>query len=52
MPKQNPAIPIKRRNPLHDAPLLRKGAVHGKTSKAQRRKDKVTLRKEWCSPWG
>ncbi len=42
--------PVKRRNPLHDSPLLKKGGQHGKTKKAARRGDKVAFKKEWCSP--
>ena len=50
MVKQKPSAPVKRRNPLHDAPLLRKGGVHDKSNKARRQQDKAALRKEWCSP--
>lgn len=42
--------PPKRRNPLYDAPLLRKGGVHDKTNKAKRRKEKMGLRREWAAP--
>ncbi len=31
----------KRRNPLHDHPLMKKGGKHEKTRKAQRRSQKV-----------
>lgn len=51
MPKQKPSAPAKRRNPLHDAPPLRKCAVHGKSDKARRQQDKSALRQEWRSPW-
>ena len=51
MGRRKTASPVKRRNPLHDAPLLRKCEAHGKTRKAQRRSDKVAFKKEWCSPW-
>ena len=33
--------PPKRRNPLHDHPLLKKGGKHEKTRKAERRGQKV-----------
>lgn len=33
--------PPRRRNPLHDHPLLKKGGKHEKPRKAERRKDKV-----------
>lgn len=39
----------KPRNLLHDHPLLRKGGAHGKTKKAERRRDKHALRKAWFS---
>ncbi|MEW8028170.1 MAG: hypothetical protein AB2792_22745 [Candidatus Thiodiazotropha sp.] len=39
----------KARNLLHNHPLLRKGSVHDKTNKAQRRKAKQNLRKAWFS---
>ena len=51
MSRRKTPSPVKRRNPLHDAPMLRKCDVHGKTRKAQRRGDKVALRNEWRSPW-
>ena len=35
------------RNLLHDHPLLRKGGIHGKSRKAERRDGKVALRREW-----
>ncbi len=40
----------KPRNLLHNHPLLRKGGVHQKTRKAQRRGDKQALRKTWSFP--
>lgn len=43
--------PVKRRNPTHNAPLLRKCAVHGKSAKAKRQQDKSHLRREWRFPW-
>jgi hypothetical protein len=52
MGRRKTPSPVKRRNPMHDAPMLRKCDVHGKTRKAQRRNDKVAFKKEWCSPWG
>lgn len=33
--------PPKRRNPLHDHPLMKKGGSHQKTRKAERRNEKV-----------
>lgn len=41
------AIQLPRRNPLHNHPLLFKGAKHGKTNKAVRRKEKIAIKKEW-----
>lgn len=38
---------LKTRNSLHDHPLLRKCAAHGKSKKAQRRGDKIAFQKEW-----
>lgn len=38
---------VKKRNPLHDHPLLRKGGVHRKTNKAVRKHDKQSIKKEW-----
>lgn len=52
MAKRKRPASVKRRNPLHDAPQLRKCAAHGKTKKARRKQDKMTLRKEWCCPLG
>lgn len=51
--KRTPAtLPAsKPRNLLHDAPLLRKGGVHEKPHKAQRRQQKIALRREWDAPW-
>ena len=40
MSDKKPAPP-KRRNPLHDHPLLKKGGTHNKTRKAERRNDHV-----------
>jgi len=40
----------KNRNLLHNHPMLRKGGVHQKTRKAQRRGDKQALRKAWPFP--
>lgn len=39
----------KQRNLLHNHPLLGKGGVHGKSKKAERRRDKQVLRKAWFS---
>lgn len=39
---------VKRRNPLHDHPLLKKGGVHQKSKTSQRQKIKVALKKaQW-----
>ena len=35
------------RNPVATNPLLSKSAVHEKTTKSRRRRDKVKLKKEW-----
>ena len=35
------------RNPYHDHPLMRRGGVHGRTRKAERRQRKMALRGEW-----
>jgi len=35
------------RNLLHDHPLLRKCAVHGKSRKVERRDTKVRMKREW-----
>lgn len=40
---------LKKRNPLHNNPLMRKGGVHEKTKKTKRRLDKQKLRNEWRS---
>lgn len=40
--------PQRARNILHDHPLMRKGGVHQKSNKAQRRKDKQNLKRDWC----
>lgn len=45
--KRKAMAPPKRRNPLHDHPLLRKSAVHGKTRKAERRAERVSRAREW-----
>ena len=52
MSRRKTPAPVKRRNPLHDAPLMRKCEIHGRSKKAQRRKDKVAVKKEWFSPRG
>ncbi|MDX1496685.1 MAG: hypothetical protein R3352_03955 [Salinisphaeraceae bacterium] len=33
--------PPKRRNPMHDHPLLKKGGKHERTRKAERRQKKI-----------
>ena len=38
------------RNPLFNHPLMKKGCVHKKSDKAQRKTDKAQLRKEWYHP--
>lgn len=49
--KPAPQAPLGRmRNLLHDHPLLKKGAAHGKSAKARRRNDKVKVRREWDYP--
>lgn len=49
--KHAPPVPLGRwRNALHDHPLLKKGAAHGKSRKAERRGDKVKQRREWDYP--
>ena len=49
--KPLPQAPLGRsRNLLHDHPLLKKGAAHGKSRKAERRGDKVKQRREWDYP--
>ena len=40
-------LKLRRRNPLHNHPLLFKGGVHRKTNKSKRRLDKVKMKKEW-----
>lgn len=52
MGRRKTPSPVKRRNPMHEAPLLRKCEAHGKTREAQRKNHKVVFKKEWCSPWG
>lgn len=44
-PKSLP--PIKERNVVALNPLLRKSAVHEKSTKARRKADKVQLKKTW-----
>lgn len=38
---------LRRRNPLHNHPLLFKGSMHRRTYKSKRRKENVKLKKEW-----
>jgi hypothetical protein len=38
---------IKRRNQLHDHPLMRKGGVHQKSNKALRRAARQALQCKW-----
>jgi hypothetical protein len=45
--RENTAINLFMRNPLHDHPMLGKGGVHKKTNKAIRRKEKIAVKKEW-----
>ncbi len=40
----------KARNLLHNHPMMKKGGVHQKSNKAQRKKEKTALRKAWFSP--
>lgn len=40
----------KARNLLHNHPMMKKGGVHQKSNKAQRKKEKQALRKAWFSP--
>lgn len=40
-------IKLRRRNPLHNHPLLFKGGMHKKSNKALRRIEKVKVKKEW-----
>lgn len=42
--------PGRPRNLMHDHPLMKKGGVHDKTTKAKRRTDKQAMRKAWFSP--
>ncbi len=37
---------VRRRNPLHNHPLLHKGGVHRQSNKSRRRLDKIRLKKE------
>ena len=39
---------LKKRNLLHDHPLLQKGGVHDKSLKAVRKTENQRLKKEWC----
>lgn len=41
----NKAIKGRQRNPLHDHPLMRKGAVHVKSNKQKRRGEKQLWKK-------
>ena len=45
--KRVKAPPPTHRNLLHDHPLLRKCAAHGKSRKAERRDAKVRMKHEW-----
>lgn len=45
MSSKKTVTPPKRRNPLHDHPLLKKGSSHEKSRKAARRGDKVKTEK-------
>jgi hypothetical protein len=38
---------LKARNPLHDHPLMRKGGVHARDNKANRKVEKQRLKQEW-----
>lgn len=38
----------RQRNPLHNHPLMRKGGLHEKTTKAKRKSLTQKLKKEWC----
>ena len=38
---------LRRRNPLHNHPLLFKGNVHRKTRKSIRHRENIKLKKEW-----
>ena len=40
-------VKLRRRNPLHNHPLLFKGSAHHKTNKSKRRMEKVKMKKEW-----
>lgn len=43
-------LPVKftrKRNLLHNHPLLSKGGVHRKSNKSKRRLEKVKMKKEW-----
>ncbi len=43
MGRRKTPSPVKRRKPLHEAPLLRKFEAHGKTRKTQWKNDNVAL---------
>ena len=46
--KQPTKLPAQReRNPVALNPILRKSAVHEKSTKARRKADKVQLKKTW-----
>ena len=47
MSKSEKMKPQRPRNPLAHHPLMRKGEVHGKSKKAQRRAEKVQLKREY-----
>jgi len=40
-------IKLRRRNLLHNHPLLCKGGVHRKTNKSNRSLEKAKMKKEW-----
>ncbi len=48
--KSAPTLLTRWRNPLHDHPLMKKGAVHEKGHKAERRQNKVRLMRQWDDP--
>lgn len=43
--------PCKHRNPMFNHPLMKKGCVHGKTTKALRQKEKMELKREYPVIW-
>jgi hypothetical protein len=47
--KQQP-VPPRPRNPVARSPLLGKGGVHGKSTAAKRRRDKVELAQQLREP--